>query len=119
MSVDGTWVFEVAGIYGWERVSTVFMEKGRYLGGGAVIFSHGTYEIKGKKIKIKLNVTQHGKKQTIFGDKQKHFSSELTGKLHGDRIEGKARLEGSKSTVATYPFRLIRLAGIPALPKKS
>ena len=31
MSLDGIWVFEVAGIYGWERVSTVFLEKGRYL----------------------------------------------------------------------------------------
>jgi hypothetical protein len=39
MSLNGVWVLEVAGAFGWERVSTVFLEKGRYLGGGAIFFS--------------------------------------------------------------------------------
>ena len=60
MSLDGIWAFEIAGIYGWERVSTVYLEKGRYLGGGAFIYSKGSYVTKGKKIKINLQVTQHG-----------------------------------------------------------
>jgi len=34
MSIDGVWALEVADIYGWDRKSTVFLEKGRYLGGG-------------------------------------------------------------------------------------
>lgn len=117
MSLDGIWVFEVAGIYGWERVSTVFLEKGRYLGGGAVIFSQGTYVVDGNKIKIELKVTQHGEKQAIFGEKRKHFSTEATAKRDGDKIEGKVRLKGGKSSAAEYPFRLLRLADLPACPK--
>ena len=117
MSLDGIWVYEVAGIHGWERISTVFMEKGRYLGGGAIMFSQGTYAVKGKKVDIKLDVTQHGKKQAIFGEKRKHFSVELTAKRKGKTICGQARLKGSRSTAAEYPFRLIRLADLPALPK--
>ena len=82
MSIDGIWVCEVAGIFGWERVSTVYLEKGRYLGGGADIFSHGTYVTDGKRVKFKLSVTQHGNKISIFGEKREAaICRELT-KLH-------------------------------------
>ncbi len=118
MSLDGIWVFEVAGLYGWERVSTVFLEKGRYLGGGAIIFSQGTYTSKGNKIKIKLDVTQHGEKQIIFGEKRKKFSSVMTAERDGDIIQGNAHLKGAHSTAAPYQFRLIKLADIPGFPKK-
>ena len=118
MSLDGIWIFEVAGIHGWERVSTVFLEKGRYLGGGALMFSQGNYVTDGKKIKFKLQVTQHGKAVAVFGEKRKQFHTELTAKRKGNKIEGKVRLKGARSTAAEYPFRLLRLADIPALPKK-
>jgi hypothetical protein len=50
MSLDGVWVLEVAGVYGWERVSSVFLEKGRYLGGGAFFLSQGSYVGKGDNL---------------------------------------------------------------------
>lgn len=71
MSLDGVWVFEISNIYGWERISTVFLEKGRYLGGGTILFSQGNYVIKDKQITFKLDVTQHAQKQTVFGEKRK------------------------------------------------
>lgn len=119
MSLDGIWVLEVAGLYGWERVSTVFLEKGRYLGGGAIFFSQGTYASKGKKIKFKLDVTQHGEEQIIFGEKRKHFSTVMTAKLKGDMIKGRAHRKGAHSSVANYQFRLIRLADVPRISKKN
>ncbi|WP_198265233.1 hypothetical protein [sulfur-oxidizing endosymbiont of Gigantopelta aegis] len=118
MSVNGIWIFEIAGIYGWERISTTFLEKGRYLSGGAIMFSHGVYTVKGKKFSAHVDVTQHNDKQTVFGEKRRTFSVELTAKYKEDKIEGKARLKGSKSTVAEYKFRLLRLAPLPAIPKK-
>ena len=118
MSLDGIWIFEVAGIHGWERVSTAFLEKGRYLSGGALIFSQGNYVTDGKKVKFKLDVTQHGKTVPIFGEKRKHFQTEMTAKRKGNKIEGKVRLKGARSTAAEYPFRLLRLADIPAISKK-
>jgi len=117
MSIDGIWVFEVAGIFGWERVSTVYLEKGRYLGGGADIFSHGTYVTDGKRVKFKLNVTQHGNKISIFGEKHKHFSTVMKAKRSGNTIEGKVHLVGAHSSAAVYPFRLIRKADMPAAHK--
>lgn len=117
MSLDGIWAFEIAGIYGWERVSTVYLEKGRYLGGGAFMYSKGTYVTEGKKIKINLQVTQHGEIRAVFGEKRERFETETIAKRDGDKIEGKARLIGAKSTVAQYPFRLLRLDDIPVLPK--
>ena len=117
MLVDGVWIFEVSGAYGWERLSTVFLEKGRYVGGGASIYSRGTYKIKGKNIKIKLKVIQHGKTLAIFGKKLKSFSSVMKAKRHGDMFEGEISLKGAHSTVVKPKFRLIRLADIPNFPK--
>ena len=117
MAFDGIWAFEIAGIYGWERVSTVYLEKGRYLGGGAFMYSKGTYVTDGKKIKINLKVTQHGEIRAVFGEKRERFETEMTAKRDGNRIQGKARLIGAKSTVAQYPFRLLKLDDIPGFPK--
>ena len=116
MSLDGIWAFEVAGVYGWERVSTAFMEKGRYLSGSASGFSYGTYVSDGNKVKIKLQVTQLGKKRTIFGEKHKRFSIVMKATCDGDKIEGKISLKGAKSTATEHSFRLLRKADLPALP---
>ncbi len=119
MSLNGIWVFEICDIYGWERISTVFLEKGRYLGGGAILYSRGTYTLDGKKVKIKLDVTQHGGGRTVFGEKRKHFSTMMNGKLNGDKIRGQVHLKGGHSTVSEYSFRMTRLADIPKLPKRN
>ena len=117
MSLDGIWSMEVGGIYGWERLSTVFFEKGRYLGGGPVMFSQGTYVIDGKKVKIENKVTQHGEKRIVYGEKRKQFSLVITAKRDGNKITGKAHRKGDKSTALKYPVRFIRLADLPAFPK--
>ena len=92
MLLDGIWFFQVAGIYGWERISTAFIEKGRYLSGNASMFSQGTYVSNGNKVKIKLQVTQHGKKRAIFGEKRKQFSVVMTAKHDGKKIQGRVSL---------------------------
>lgn len=117
MKIDGVWILEVSGIHGWERISTVFLEKGRYLSGSANIFSHGTYKTKGKKVKFKLKVTQHGKKQVMFGEKLKQFNVVMQAKYNNNKIEGKMSMAGAHSRTSQYTFRLLRLADIPAKPK--
>ncbi len=116
MSLDGIWFFEVAGVHGWERISTAFLEKGRFLSGSASTFSQGTYVSDGNKVKIKLHVTQHGKTRTIFGEKHKRFSIVMKAICDGDKIEGKISLKGAKSTATEHSFRLLRKMDIPALP---
>ena len=119
MSLDGIWVFEVAGVYGWEGISTAFLEKGRFLSGSAFSFSQGTYVSNGNKVKFKLQVTQQGKKRTIFGEKQKRFSIVMKATNDGDKIEGKISLKGAKSTAAQHSFRLLRKADLPPFPQKA
>ncbi len=117
MSLEGIWSFEIGGIYGWERMGTAFFEKGRYLSGGPVMFSQGTYVVDGKKIKIKMKITQHGKKRIAFGEKRKQFSVVITAKRDGKKIKGEAHRKGDKSNAFKYPVRFSKLADIPAFPK--
>ena len=119
MSLDGIWVFELGGLYGWERMSTVILEKGRYLGGGAIFTSQGTYVTDGAKVKIKLQITHYDKHRIAWGKKRKHFTTVITAKCDGDTIKGKARLKGSASTPVEYPVRYLRLADLPPFPKKT
>lgn len=111
-SLNGVWVLEIAGIYGWERIATVFLENGRYLGGGAFHYTQGSYVLDGKKVKFKLHLTQHGEKRTIFGEKSHHIYTEMIAKCKTNKIQGKARLKSAKSTAAEYPFQLLRQTDI-------
>lgn len=116
MALDGIWVFKVAGIYEWERVSTVFMEKGRYLGGSSESHAVGTYRVDGKKVNATIKITQHGKIRSVFGEKKKRFSVVFSGKRKKDQIIGTVSLKEGKSTDTTYLVRLLKQEDIPALP---
>lgn len=116
MALDGIWVFEAAGIHGWEQISTVFLEKGRYLGGSSERHTVGTYSIDGKKFKATIKVVQHGEIRAVFGGKRKRFSVVFSGKREGDQINGSVSLKGGKSTDPDYPVRLLRQEDLPALP---
>ena len=112
MSLNGVWVLEVASVYGWERVSTAFLENGRYLGGNANYFSQGSYKAKGKNVAISLNITRHSGNMTVFGEKREQFSAEFSGKKKKNMIKGSTRLKNAHSSVASYPTRLVRIADI-------
>ena len=45
MSVEGVWKIEMLGPYGWEAVSTAFVENGRYLGASQDHYTIGHYEV--------------------------------------------------------------------------
>lgn len=117
MSLEGIWSVEIGGIYGWERMGTAFFEKGRYLSGGPVMFSQGTYVVDGKKVKIKIKLTQHGEKRIAYGKKRKQFSVVITAKRDGNKINGEAHRKGEESPAFKYPVRFSKLADIPAFPK--
>lgn len=112
MSLNGVWVLEVASVYGWERVSTAFLENGRYSGGNANYFSQGSYTKKSKDVTIKLDITRHGNKATIFGEKHDHFSVIFSGKKKKNKIKGMVHLQNAHSSIASYPTRFIRLADL-------
>ena len=118
MSLNGVWVLEVASAYGWERVSTVFLEKGRYLGGGEKFFSQGSYVKKGDEVKISLQVTRHGNAKTVFGEKSKFFSAVIKANVGKNEITGHVQLKDAHSSVAKYPVRFLRQTDLISLTDK-
>lgn len=118
MSLNGVWVLEVAGAFGWERVSTVFLEKGRYLGGGANFFSQGSYVKKGDKVKISLQVTRHGKEQVVLGERSKFFSAVINANVGKNEITGHVQPTDAHSSDAKYPARLLRQTDLISLTDK-
>lgn len=116
MALDGIWTLEVAGIHGWERVSTAYLEKGRFLGGSAESHAIGIYSVKGKKFKAKVKVSQHGEIRTVFGKKHKRFTVLFSGKHEGDQLVGTISLKGAKSTDPEYPVRLLWQEDLPTPP---
>ena len=52
MSVEGVWKIEILGPYGWEAVSTAFVENNRYLGASQDHYTVGHYEVEGNTIQV-------------------------------------------------------------------
>ena len=69
------------GPYGWEKIGTAFLRKGRYLGAGADHHSVGSYDGDDENIKVQLMITQHGKTRTLFGESKKQVEAVIEGKL--------------------------------------
>ena len=81
MSFEGVWQVEMMGPYGWEKIATAFLRDGRYLGAGADHYSVGSYEEDGEKITVDVNIKQHGKTRTIFGESKKQVEARMEGTL--------------------------------------
>jgi hypothetical protein len=82
------------GPYGWEQLSTAFLQNGRYLGAGADHHSIGSYTSSDGIVKVKLRLTQHDQTRTVFGSKKKQVD------IH---IEGKIKKSGKVTAIAHPP----------------
>lgn len=95
MSINGVWSSDIGGAYGWEAIGTVFLEKGRVLGGGRNHYSSGTYKEKDDgSISLDLEINQFGKKRALFGQKNDKLSIRITARRDGDKIIGEATTPG-------------------------
>ena len=112
MKVDGIWCLEITGVYGWERVGTVFLENGRYFGGSADHHSVGRYDKKKDRFEAYTRVTQHGDVRAVYGSKLRSFDAVLEGTIDKKRgqINGRSRLARGKA--ADIAVRLTRLADL-------
>jgi len=59
VKVDGIWKVEVLGPYGWEAVSTAFLENGRYLSGSQDHYVIGHYEVTADTIRVEGDMHLH------------------------------------------------------------
>ena len=109
MSMNGIWKVEMLGPYGWESMSTAFLEDGRYLSSSQDHYAVGKYKLKGKQIKVTAEMHSHGKVRTMFGTRNPLMMLSFEGAVSGDQISGQAENKKEKYSIS---FRATRLADL-------
>ncbi|MCP4769259.1 MAG: hypothetical protein GY875_23755 [Gammaproteobacteria bacterium] len=109
MSVDGIWKIEMLGPYGWEAVSTAFLEDGRYLAASQDHYATGSYELTGNNIQVVATTHAHGQIRTMFGASAASVELSFGGEINGDQISGQAEDKAAKYSVT---FRATRLGDL-------
>ena len=110
MSVNGIWKMEMLGPYGWESVSTAFLEDGRYLASSQDHYAVGGYELTGDQIKVTAATHSHGQApRTMFGSNNPQMEVSFEGTLSGDQFSGQAEDKKRKYSIT---FRATRLADL-------
>jgi hypothetical protein len=109
MSVNGIWKTEMLGPYGWESVSTAFLEDGRYLASSQDHYAVGSYVLTGSQIKMTATTYSHGQVRTMFGAREPQMELSFDGEISGDQINGQAEDETGKYSIT---FRATRLADL-------
>jgi len=109
MSLNGIWKVEMLGPYGWESMSTAFLEDGRYLASSQDHYAVGRYELTGNQVKVTAVTHSHGEVRTMFGARESQIEVSFAGEVNGDEISGQA-----EDTTKNYSitFRATRLAGL-------
>ena len=110
MGAEGIWKVEVLASYGWESVSTAFLENGRYLGASQDHYVIGRYEVDGDRIRVEGVSNAHGDALNLFGVTDKQLAMTFNGVIDGDQVDGEAEDDEGRFTVT---FRARRLAQWP------
>ena len=106
MSINGIWGTEICGAYGWEAISTVFMENGRYTGGGRNHYSCGRYKEKSDgSLVFKIDYNQFGNQRPLFGQKSSKLSLVIKARRDGDVILGVATTSKESELGITVRFK--------------
>jgi hypothetical protein len=109
MSVEGIWKVEMLGPYGWENVSTAFLEDGRYLAASQDHYVTGSYEVNGNRVRVRATTQSHGEARTMFGSRSPSMDLNFDGEIDGGQIIGRAEDQKSKYSIT---FRATRLADL-------
>lgn len=110
MCVDGVWKVELLASYGWESVSTAFLENGRYLAASQDHYGIGHYQVTGNQIRVEGTSYAHGDSLNLFGVTDKQLDMCFEGKINGDHASGQVEDRQGRYSVT---FRATRLADLP------
>jgi hypothetical protein len=106
MNVDGVWKIEILGPYGWEAVSTAFLEKGRYLAASQDHYTIGRYEISGDNIKVEAVMHAHSESQHSDGSGAAARKFGCEGQISGARFSGQIDDSAAQQTMTARGTRL-------------
>ena len=109
MNVDGIWKIEFLQSYGWEAVSTAFLEKGRYLSASQDHYTIGRYEVSGNNIKVIATIYLHGE---VLDTSESHLERQIgfDGQINDDHLTGQA---DDSETQRSMTIRGTRLGYLP------
>ena len=110
MSVNGIWKIEMLGPYGWDAISTAFMEDGRYLSASQDHYTIGRYQLDEKQIKMTVTNYPHRPDRAMFGVPGVQSGLIFDGQFSDDQISGQAEDTQAKYSIT---FRATRLADLP------
>jgi hypothetical protein len=110
MSVDGVWKVEMLGPYGWERISTAFLESGKCRTASKDHYSQGTYTQTGDHLSIETDMIVFGEIRSLFGRRDNRFDLNIEAEISGDTINGKANDHNGRYTLHVRATRLADLA---------
>ncbi len=116
MSEQGIWKVEMLGPYGWEPMSTAFMQGSVYRTGGTQHYSTGTYERDGDKLRVMATTVVHKGSRTLFGQTGPAHEMRFERDLKGDTVAGVASDEEGRFLLR---FRATKLAARTALSTRS
>lgn len=109
MKADGVWKIELLGAYGWEPVSTAFLQDGTYRAGSNEHYSLGTYTVDNEKVSVQATMVTYKGSRTLFGESRTRHDINFEGTLSGETINGFAKDDRGEFLVR---FRATRLAEI-------
>lgn len=91
MNEAGVWKVEMLGPYGWEAMSTAFLENGTYRAGSTVNYSVGTYTVEDDRLVVNAAIVLHkGAARTLFGKEGDHHDVRFEGTIDGNLVNGMA-----------------------------
>jgi len=91
MSAEGVWKVEMLGPYGWETMSTAFLENGTYRAGSAAHYATGTYTVEDGTLTVDATIVMHrGVSRTLFGQEGGRHQVRFEGNLSDDVASGLA-----------------------------
>ena len=109
MNVEGIWKVEMLGPYGWEALSTAFLENGRYLSASQDHYTIGRYEVDGNSVRVVATIHSHGDTlDTSAVHEPREFGFE--GQFGDGHISGQAEDSAAQQSITLRGTRLGNLA---------
>lgn len=109
MAIEGIWRVEMWGPYGWETVSTAFLDQGAYRAGSDRHFALGRYAEADGRLSAEVTVTNYRDNTAFFGKNEPVFRLNLAGEINGPTVTGEASDVELKYSI---PIRMVKVGDL-------
>ena len=111
MKVDGIWKVEMLGPYGWEPVSTAFLENGRYLSASQDHYVIGRYLVNEDTIRVEADMHPHSEANNPPDSSELRPKFAFEGQVSDGRISGQVDDDEGRQSMTVRGTRLGDIPG--------